>query len=764
MKRAYLPLVLFGFALFVSACGGGGGGGNGSSSALPHAPNAPQASAIVHVVIPKSDSPGSSARKPAFVSPSTATITVGLYTVNGATPNPLPSPISVEVSPSPSAGCTVVSGGTSCTITVAVPVATAVVLQISSFDASGNLLGQGLVGPINTTLATIPTQTVSIGGVPATILLSPAGLAAGDDGATHTIAFAVSAEDAGGNTIIPPGAYPNPIALSITGDTNSALSLSTSSVASPGPSNGASTVTLTYNSAKAITQATITATSGSSTASIPFAPIVFTPTSAALLVGGSMQAVTVSEAGYAGAFTPSGASSTATVTCVPANCTPSSTGGSVTLDITPGSSAGSETVSIVDANGGFANIPVTVTTTNGGGSLVGAPYKIYEYPTSSGGTNYGITVGPDGQTLWFVDQANASLGAIPNPSGCNSTTCASSEAPVPYQSAPPTNLLAISAASDGNLYVTDVGNNGSDLGNLVQAACTPSPASCTGTSYVYYDIYDDNAPNLTDVVGGPDGNLYISAASDCCDNSAIAWDPIVGCCGSYPYDIYVAGQPSAINMMTFDQTGQTLWFTDQGNANVGFVTGLPCEVSCYAIEQPSGSSYSNYGPQGGAAHRPPPRGVASRMRGGGAPLPRHAIVRRRALCCGLESSFTGPLEGIVAAPDGNIYVADASGSIDGISPSTWEACSGSGCTFVAIGLPIAGASPQNLTVGPDGNVWFTDATGYVGFVSLNSCKTGTCKAYEYNVGGSPWGITAGPDGNIWFTDSSTNKIGKVVLQ
>ncbi len=122
------------------------------------------------------------------------------------------------------------------------------------------------------------------------------------------ITFTVSAQDADGNTIIPPGSYPNPIALSITGDTNSALSLSTTSVPSPGPSSGASTVSLLYNSARTIAQATITATSGTVTASIPFAPIVFTPTSAPLQLGGSMQAITLSEAGYAGAFTLQGAS------------------------------------------------------------------------------------------------------------------------------------------------------------------------------------------------------------------------------------------------------------------------------------------------------------------------------------------------------------------------------------------------------------------------------------------------------------------------
>ncbi|HTZ54211.1 MAG TPA: hypothetical protein VMB20_04045 [Candidatus Acidoferrum sp.] len=670
MQRAFLFIALFGFAVFVSACGGGGG-----SSSLPASGGgvSKNTGATVRVLIPKSSGTSSSARKPAFIASNTATITIGIYTVNGATPSPLPTPLSIAVATS--SDCTSGASGTTCTITVTVPVATAVVLQLSTYDASGNLLGQALIGPINTTLATIPTQSVSVGGVPATLTIAPSTLSATADGLTHQIPFTVTALDASGNTIIPPGAYPAPIALTITGDTNSALSLSATSIASPGPSGGASSITLSYDSTKPIITATITAAYGSVTASVSFTPIA---------------------------------------------------------------------------------------TAGGGGSVVAPAYTHYEYSTQTGGKNYGITVGPDGQTLWFVDQTNAQLGAVPNPSACNATSCSYSEGPVPWQSAAPTNLLAVTAASDGNLYATDVGNGISDYGNVFQLSCTPSPASCTGTDYPYYDIYDANTPNLTDVVAGPDGNLYISAASDCCDNSAIVWDPIVGCCND-SYAIEVAGEPSAINMMAFDQTGQTLWFTDAGNANVGFIAGLPCEVSCTAIEQPSDSSYSNNGPQGGAAHRPPPSGPATRVRTGGGPRPAFVPRRHRAMCCGTESSFTGPLEGIVAAPDGNIYVADASGSIDQISPSTWESCSGENCTYTAIGLPNASAQPQNLTIGRDGNVWFTDSSGYVGFVALNTCASGTCKAFEYSVGGSPWGITSGPDGNIWFTDSSTNKIGKVVL-
>ncbi|MGA7747544.1 MAG: hypothetical protein WCA52_11120 [Candidatus Aquilonibacter sp.] len=118
----------------------------------------------------------------------------------------------------------------------------------------------------------------------------------------------------------------------------------------------------------------------------------------------------------------------------------------------------------------------------------------------------------------------------------------------------------------------------------------------------------------------------------------------------------------------------------------------------------------------------------------------------------------------MAAPDGNLYVAETGANvIDQLNPTTWEQCIGESCVYTPIALPNASALPQNLTIGRDGNVWFTDATGYVGFISLSTCASGTCKAFEYHVGGSPWGITSGPDGNIWFTDSSTNAIGKVVL-
>lgn len=742
-RRLFLGAAIV-FGAIVAACGGGG-----SSGAIPRTGTTSHStSATVRVVIPSSGA--ARARRPAFISPNTATISIALYTVNGATPSPLPSPVSVTIATS--SDCTTSGSATSCTITVTVPVATAVVLQLSTFDANGTLLGESLLGPIDTTLATIPVESVSIGGVPATIVLSPAGLAAGDDGASHPITLGVSAEDASGNTIIPPGAYPNPITLTITGDTNGALSLSSTSVASPGPSNGASTVTVTYNSAIAITQATITASYGTASASVPFAPIVFTPTSLlSLFAGGSMQTVTVSEAGYAGAFNVLGTSSVATVTCVPANCTPSAAGGTVTVDIVPGS-AGSETVSIVDANGGFANLPIAVTSSGGGGALVAPAYTIYKY--TIGSKLFGITVGPDGQSLWFVDQGGPAIGWVPSPSGCAaSCTPAIEETPYPPQILSPdwpVDPQGIVAAPDGNMYIVDPGNGSGDLGNAYQVTCSVASGGCsTGTWLQDLDeIVSTPAPG--DVLAGPDGNLYLSSQYDNpYAGGSIYEATVTGCCSFNNLNVASTG-PSSVNGLTIDASGQNLWFTDSASGNIGYVN-IPCLSECTAVELPSGTTEVNSTEGRHRAGTPRRRSVAP-------------ITKGRHLCCA-SGGFTSPLNGIVAAPDGYIYFAEAGAhQLDRIAPASWESCSGATC--VPTPIPLTGsAEPQNLIVGPDGNVWFTDTSGYVGFVSLNSCTSPSgCKVFEYDVGGSPWGIAAGPDGNIWWTDSSQGLIGKVVLQ
>ncbi|HTU71564.1 MAG TPA: hypothetical protein VMF11_14775 [Candidatus Baltobacteraceae bacterium] len=663
--------------------------------------------------------------------------------------------------------------------------ATAVVLQISMYDANGNLLAQSTIGPINTTLANIPAQSVSVGGVPATIVLSPAGLSAGDDGLTHQITFVVTAQDADGNIIVPPGSYPNPIALAISGDPNGALSLSTASLASPGPTDGGTLVTLTYNSTKAITQATITATSGSITASVPFVPIVFTPSSPLplpLYVGGTTQSVTLSEAGYGGAFNVTGTSSVATVTCVPTNCTPASTGGSIVINIAPGG-VGSETVSAVDSNGGFANIPITVTGSSGGGEVVAPQYTIDKYPVAvpSGGPPqlYGITTGPDGQSLWAVDRGDQTLDVIASPSACTSTACAISSLPggyfdtsYPYYF----NLQSILTGADGNLYVSDGGNvatTGTDLGQLYQlTGCSAASASCSATNSQTFPVV---TPAPGPLLTGPDGNLYVG--SQAVNGMYYDWgapimiSPIVGCC-SFSSSLMIwlpdstGTAPSSVNGLAIDASGATLWFTDGSTGNIGFVA-VPCQGQCPATELPDGAY------EAGSVRR-----RSSVARAGKKIVHPYAQRNLRHVMVNPGSTeLSTALNGIISGPDGYLYIADPGNhAIDQIDPAVWDGasdgsynpCSGT-CEYTAIPLPQTNGLPMNLTIGADGNVWFTDTTGYVGFVSLGACASPSgCKAFEYSVGGSPWGITAGSDGDdVWFTlstqDSSGNSIGKVVL-
>ena len=267
MKRAVLIVAL----LVVAACGGGGGSGGGTPQHPPVA--APlTTNATLRIVVPNEPS-GSAARRPAFISSGTQSIGVAVQTINGVAPSPQPSPTIVALTPSNPA-CTTGGSGTSCTVTITVPIAASVVLAISSYastDGSGTPIATGLTSAVNTSQSGA-SFAVTLGGVPATIVLNPTTLQANQDGTTQTLTFTVSAQDATGATIIPPGAYTSPIALSVGGDPNGALGISPNSVASP--ASGGTTITVTYTSSRVLPgAATINAIAGSAIAHVTFTPL-----------------------------------------------------------------------------------------------------------------------------------------------------------------------------------------------------------------------------------------------------------------------------------------------------------------------------------------------------------------------------------------------------------------------------------------------------------------------------------------------------------
>ena len=73
------------------------------------------------------------------------------------------------------------------------------------------------------------------------------------------------------------------------------------------------------------------------------------------------------------------------------------------------------------------------------------------------------------------------------------------------------------------------------------------------------------------------------------------------------------------------------------------------------------------------------------------------------------------------------------------------------------------ALPTDLTVAPDGSVWFTAFnSSQIGRVMLGS---GTLDEHPLPAAGAgPRAITVGPDGNLWFVSETGNTIGKATLR
>ena len=189
MQRAVLIVAIL---VVVAACSGSGGTG----SATPQHPviTVPlTTNATLRIVVPSAAAQsGSTARRPAFVSSGTQSIGVVVQTVNGIAPSPPPTPTIVALTPT-SPGCTGAPNATTCTANITVPVASAVVLAISSYastDGTGAAIATGLTSATNTTQSGA-SFAVALGGVPATFAFSPTTLQANQDGTTQTFTFTV---------------------------------------------------------------------------------------------------------------------------------------------------------------------------------------------------------------------------------------------------------------------------------------------------------------------------------------------------------------------------------------------------------------------------------------------------------------------------------------------------------------------------------------------------------------------------------------------
>lgn len=671
MKK--FPGVLVAGAL-LSNCGGGGGGGTAVPAPVNGSPVLAQAQAQVSIKIP--NRVASQLRYGKYIPASAGSVRISVVAVNGAPPSPAIADIVQPLSPT-AQGCSNATGSLICKINATLPIAN-VTLAVSLYQSADGLGPPLATNTVTANIVSGVTTNVSLtlGGVPASVSLGGPVVTAAD-GTTQTIQLPVTVRDASGATIIAPGTYSSPVNFTISGDPNGALSFANPQLAGPAQT-GQTTQALTYNSAKALTSATITATiTGATPATEQVNPLVYTPTTLTkMVINGATASVQVSEAGYSGAFAVSGASPN-TTSCVQVNCTPATAGGSVTINVSPASVANLATLAVADSNGITAHIPLGVASAGGGPGIPGNPSFFFD-AINAGATSPRLPVaGADGN-VWFVE----SQGSLMYPAAMAPTTGVPTAGPSPFAIEARTPFVALANISsdalgpDGKVWFVDSSHRQIDV-----VATPGGPIVVQSTN---------NLVSIPDVIGmGPDNQMWIYGTRAMAPTSAIME---MAPNGATSLMTLTGATLGTVSSMLTGPDGN-LWFTQTAPSAIGTITpgGF---VTLY-----SGASGLTGTPNPGLAigadgcmwfTENSPNAV-TKIRPGSGNISEYTI--------GL-SALANPIGGIAEGGDGNIWFAEqGTGSVARVTTSG-----------VISEYSSGGNQPTAMVLAPNGQLWFVEQT------------------------------------------------------
>ncbi len=201
-------------------------------------------------------------------------------------------------------------------------------------------------------------------------------------------------------------------------------------------------------------------------------------------------------------------------------------------------------------------------------------------------------------------------------------------------------------------------------------------------------------------------------------------------------------QPSGIT-----KTAAALWFTEEAADKIGELDET-AKISEFPIPTPGAKPLSITLAQDGYLWF---------TEYGAAQVGRVAPNGQAFVECKLptQSGKTPTPYGIVAGPDGNLWVTDPA------TNGLWRVTTSCGVTFFP--LASANAGPESITVGPNGALWFTEANvDKIGEIVPSQAAGTSPLEFSVTAGAGLGVIVSGNDNALWFTETHADKLGRML--